>query len=303
MGIDTRNPGIDDESALRHVWKTVFDGDDEDAFFRNLYNPEMCSAVYHNSTLSASGYLLPAGYIIHGETAAPCPASKTRAAPVPVAMIYAVATLPEFRGLGYGTAIVRDLISKGRAAGYPAIVLCPAEDGLFEYYAAHTEFRDWFYVSEHRSKKPAKNSGRSTLTEIQTGEYILLREDLLKGTPHIDIDPHLLAYQSLLCSEFGGGLFRADSDEGVACAVVELCSGNVVQVHELLGAKENTADDFSAIADLFPAEEYIIRTPAVSAAGSRDIPSRRFGMLAAPPGIINAASNAYPLPWYGLAFE
>jgi len=319
MEPDIRRPGTDDEPSLRHIWKTVFASDDEDAFFGFLYDPDMCSTAYHDSTLAAAGYLLPAGNIVCGESA------------VPATMIYAVATLPDFRGLGYGTAIVHDLISKSRAAGYPAIVLCPADDGLFRYYADHTEFHDWFYVSERRIKKPANITGRLTLTsgtstltsststlteskstltsgrskliEIQADEYAQLREELLKGTPHINIDLNLLAYQSLLCREFGGGLFRIDTGGRISCAAIETDSDNTVRVIELLGDKKNISDVFSAISEEFPAGEYVVRTPVMSAGGICGISSHRFGMLAAPPGVLDAVSGKKPLPWYGLAFE
>jgi len=286
IDITTRNPRLEELPFLRNIWKTVFGSDDEDIFFRNHFDPKLCVVATVRDDPAAVGYLLPAGYISYDGLSIPC------------AMIYAVATLPECRNQGYGAAIVRDLIMLGRSACYPAIVLCPSGDGLFGYYSARTELRDYFFVNEQRITIAPTNAGVAGLVGVTADEYAALRKPLLAGIPHIDIKPHLLAYQDSLCRLFGGGLFRIDTPGGVSCAVVERQSGGVVWVKELLALSGAEEAAITAIAAAFPATEYLVRTPARGTGGQ----IKRFGMIAAP--LCKSGSMIEGCaPWYGLAFE
>jgi len=280
MEIITRQPRTNETPALRRIWRKAFGGSDEAAFFGFHYKPELCLAAVCDGAPVAAGYLLPAGRLAGYGSNVSC------------AMIYGVAALPECHGRGFGTAVVRDLISKGRGEGFGAIVLCPSEDALFEYYSSRTEFRDWFFTQERRFEAPPSDTP-VILEKISAREYGLVREKLLTRMPHIEMDPRALEYQSLLCQKFGGGLFATPG--GDACTVVECQPDGAVWVKELLPKYEYTV--LSAIAAAYPAREYFVRTPA----RGFDEGLRRFGMLAAPPHLIGDSKSAFP--WYGLAFD
>jgi len=291
METQIRIPTEGDLSELRHIWETVFGTPDDKLFFEHLYDAKLSAVAIADSQVAASAYLIPCGIIESKEGSVPC------------AMIYGVAALPEYRGRGYGTAVVQYLISTGREAGYPAIVLCPAQDSLFGYYSARTELREWFYINEQRYEKPQGGAKRVNLAEISAAEYTLLRNSRLSDVPHINMDLRAITYQSILCREFGGGLFRADSGEGVSCAAVETTEGDSVYVKELLGPESCNADVISAIAEKFTANEYYIRTPHYITDSIVPKSTRRFAMLAAPASFFDADGMSKTPPWYGMAFD
>jgi len=282
MDLITRQPRVNETPVLRRIWREAFGDGDEDLFFGFYYKPELCLTAVCDGVPVAAGYLLPAGRLIG------CGGDSGRG--VSCAMIYGVAALPEYHGRGFGTAVVRDLVSKGRGAGFSAITLCPSEDGLFEYYSSRTEFRDWFFACE-RIFKEFSDAAPVKLTEISAPEYGHLREKLLAGVPHIELDLHALEYQSLLCQKFGGGFFA--TSDGYACAVVECQPDGAVWVKELLPGYDPHV--LSAVAAAYPAREYVVRTPGF------DQDARRFGMLATPSGLVIGEKGT--LPWYGLAFD
>jgi len=288
MHILMREPRIEEMPVVRNIWNIVFASADVDDFFSFYYNRELCVSAIYDGTAVAAGHLLPAGELGLGGRRVPC------------AMIYAVATLPEFRSLGIGSAIVNELISIGRSAGFPAIVLCPSSDSLFDFYSAHTEFRDFFYICERKVSYSHANPINAPISAVSPSEYALLRRGLLAGNSFLDQDYRALEYQSLLCRRFGGGLFRIDGPDGVSCAAIETHNGSLAIVKELL--TPNGVDNaLSAIAAMFPSEEYLVRCP-VSLSGSHPN-TRRFGMLAIESSLDDAGhKNAAP-PWYGLAFD
>lgn len=288
-----RCPRNDELPALLHIWESAFGDDDMDAFFA-FYADSCRRAAVVDDTPVAAGYLLHAGNLICDGQATPC------------AMIYAVAVLPEFRNRGLGAGIVSELISAGREAGYPAIVLCPSEDSLFEFYGSRAGFHDWFSIVERALACPSPLDPQPGLCEISPEEYCSLREDLLCRTPHIETDVRALSYQSLLCRQHGGGLFRIDAPDGVSCAVIERQPGGTVWVKELLTPEVIVTDSalsiaLSALAPVFPASEYIVRTLAVQ--NDARPGSRRFGMLAAANELISHEYAGNAAPWFGMAFD
>ena len=325
MNTGLRPSRNEDAAALHHIWKTVFGGGDEDLFFSSYYDPELCIVAEVNNTPAATGFILPVGNMVGGDRSVPC------------AMIYAVATLPEYRSRGFGKAIVNELISAGRAAGYPAIVLCPSEDSLFEYYSSRSELRDWFYTKEKTLDVPLSvesmaeiNHGSSTakLISLDVEDYACLRKDLLSATPHIESDIKALSYQNSLCSQYGGGMFRTETTEGISCVTIERQTDGSVWVKELLTPDDSSyyteTGTLTAIISKFPASRYVVRTPvkkeaAFGSPGSigvsayddrtndifitRDSVVRRFGMLTSVPGISDIEYSKNALPWYGFAFD
>jgi len=295
----TRNPGADDVPLLKNLWCTVFGDIGIDAFFRLFYQAGMCLVVEHNGSLAAMGYLIPSGDIkavtddAGNEIDTKC------------AMIYSVGTLHEYRGLGLGTIIVNDLIKLAGNSGYDAVVLCPSEDGLFEYYNKRTELQDWFYISESVCDKPPAGTPSVLPIEISAYEYAAFREKLLTEVVHIRQDEKFFEYQLDLCNEFGGGLFRI----GDSCAVVERQSDGIVWVKELLMHDKGNAlhcgyindavctNLLAPIANLFPAEKYFVRTPALTGAG------RRFGLLNLCGNVLEPSAKNKIAPWYGMAFD
>ena len=300
MEIQTRIPQVREVPVLKQIWKSAFGSDEIAGFFSYYFDPLMSIVAEYNKTPVSAGHLLPAGSLVCDRSTIPC------------AMIYGVATLPEYRNRGFGAAVVRELISKGNTSGYPAVALCPSEDSLFEYYSARTDLSDWFFVDEIKlSGAPADNTGTG-LSSVTPDDYGRLRSSFLTEIPQIEPDSRVLTYQSEMCRQYGGGLFKINAKAGDACAVVERRSAEAVCVKELLAPPGCKKDAIEAIRSAFPALEYIIRTPVPGSQYDVNEPYttghaiRRFGMLSAPPTIdskLSAIDSQYPLPWFGFAFD
>jgi len=285
------NPGTpnpSDIAELKNVWSVIFGNVGLDAFFDNLFRPEHCVIARNDNNIAAMGYLLPAGNIVTNSKAVPC------------AMIYSIATLPQYRGLGLGTTVVNALVNTAYDLGYPVAVLCPSEDSLFEYYRKNTTFQDYFYANEltyRNMSHMAEHNSHLALEELSIEEYLKLREKLLDSKTHISSDPSLLEYQQKLCNEFGGGLFRI----GGSCATIECQSDGSVYVKELLTTDCDATQVLASITSMFPSTKHTVRTPART--GGFYVGNRRFGMLASSDISIIGAEKIGHTPWYGLAFD
>jgi len=109
-----------DEPELKRLWQAVFGDTDEfiDTFFNILYAPgTACLAL-------SEGRVISAGYCLPGVTAG----GKT------CAYIYAVATYPEYRGLGAARRIVRKIRDLSFAEGTDVIATLPASEALTGWY-------------------------------------------------------------------------------------------------------------------------------------------------------------------------
>jgi len=288
--IDIRNPQETDVPFLLNLWENVFGTAGMKAFFQKFYSHDLCIIAEYNNTPAAMGYLVPFGEIMIGSD------------PILCQMIYSVATLPEFRGKGLGSAVTNELVRHANGKNFPAVVLCPSDDDLFNFYSSNTKFREWFYVDESIYINPNNSIGNFTLTEVHPIDYKVIREELLKGKTYIKNDLISFEYQYQLCNELGGGLFII----GNACAIIERQTDDIIWVKELLipesdDIRTNNSDlcneIVSAIAFEFPGSEYIIRKPAYTSTG------RRFGMLELNGLSTPVVDRITYLPWYGMAFD
>ena len=225
--ITTRRPRTSEIPALRHIWVSSFGNQDEAAgFFRFLFSPELCLVVEREGIYYAMGHLIPVGdLVLGGGQRFPC------------AMIYAVAVLPEHRSCGIGTVVSAGLISAAHSAGYPAVVLCPASDRLFEFYSTRTEMQEWFYVNEYTLSTQPSYCEHATLMPVSSREYAEHRESMLSHIPHIVFNERSLEYQNHLCGLYGGGFFLTESPTGLCCALIERQSEDIVWVKELIVPK------------------------------------------------------------------
>lgn len=288
-----RNPDENEISKLKALWSEVFSSVGMDAFFNNLYENELCNAVFSGKELCAMGYLVPMGKLLCDGEALDC------------AMIYSVATAPLHRGKGYAKAVVDELVINARDLGYPVVVLLPSDDALFDFYRKNNGFEDWFYTNEQIYTKaglPELHGKKIFLENISTEDYLRMRESLLSEHTYIKQDVRILEYQRLICDEMGGGLYRI----GDSCAVLEVQDDLSVFVKELLSPEDNHSDVVGAIADAYPSQHYIVRTPATY--GNR----MRLGMIkrekkvpaeSAPVAPAGSPAPSAPLPWYGLALD
>jgi ribosomal protein S18 acetylase RimI-like enzyme len=338
MSALTRIAAKKDEPALKALWRLVFGDEaaDIDRFFETYFSPELTVVIGEGGAPAAMAFIVPIGDLvlpqlcrnigqIGGGQFEPGHISVRRYG---CAMLYAIAAHPDFRGRGYGAAVTRSAGILAVRSGYSAVVLKPAEDGLFGFYEKHTEFREFFSACDLELKRDALPPDRRlTLTPLSPAEYRKLRGELLRGAVYIDTDERGLDYQRQLCAPFGG-LYKISEPGGGAaghvapvkvagmrvsfggtagCAIVEpdggaAQDGSAVHIKELLlNGSCSTAEAVSAVASVFPAERYAVRTPSPRA-GLPGSELRRFGMIMPARGVENAKS-LHTAIWYGPAFD
>ncbi|MDR0838078.1 MAG: GNAT family N-acetyltransferase [Oscillospiraceae bacterium] len=209
--ISTRAADATDLPALKALWGSVFDDapEDIDAYFDAYFAPELCAVANIDAELAAMGFLMPVGALrVPGERELPC------------AMIYAVATRPDFRGRGAGLAVTRALLETAKGQGFDVVALRPATEELFEFYekaGLRTSFCGFDFAPE-RAEAALKASRKVT-----AGEYMARREALLRDIPHVAFDERALSYAETLFGE-GGGFF-VDGDD---CLAVDASGGGAV---------------------------------------------------------------------------
>ncbi len=188
----------------KKLWHDVF-GDDYaviDTFFDTFYSPELCAAEYVDGKLCAAAYVLPVGELVTEKMREKC------------AHIYAVAVYPAYRGRGFGVTVTNKAVQLAKKAGFTAIVLHPADEGLYEFYEKHCGFKTAFYTDK-------REHDADGLQEVSTHDYRIRREELLAARDHIALNERALAY----FVKTGGVLFAdehhcAATDGGRICEFI-----------------------------------------------------------------------------------
>ena len=195
----------DDEKSLKALWHEVFGDTDVyiDTFFRELYRPGMASVVEEDGKIVAAAYAVPFGAVRY---------------------IFAVATKPEYRGRGYGRAVVL-----AAAGGEPAY-LCPASATLRCWYALTMRAKTVSYLSN--APLPA------VCRKITAEEFRARREVWLDGIPHAKYSDGILRLFSVtgefFCGEHGD-IYAVDG--GRVCEALPARAGDEPFLMGLNGAE------------------------------------------------------------------
>ena len=194
-----------DEKSLKALWHEVF-GDTDfyiDTFFRELYRPGMASVVEEDGKIVAAAYAVPFGAVRY---------------------IFAVATKLEYRGRGYGRAVVL-----AAAGGEPAY-LCPASATLRCWYALTMRAKTVSY----RSNAPLP----AVCRKITAEEFNTRREAWLDGIPHAKYSDGILRLFSVtgeyFCGEHGD-IYAVDG--GRVCEALPARAGDEPFLMGLNGAE------------------------------------------------------------------
>ena len=195
----------DDEKSLKALWHEVFGDTDVyiDTFFRELYRPGMASVVEEDGKIVAAAYAVPFGAVRY---------------------IFAVATKLEYRGRGYGRAVVL-----AAAGGEPAY-LCPASATLRCWYAITMRAKTVSY----RSNAPLP----AVCRKITAEEFRARREVWLDGIPHAKYSDGILRLFSVtgefFCGEHGD-IYAVDG--GRVCEALPARAGDEPFLMGLNGAE------------------------------------------------------------------
>lgn len=232
-----------DRPALRDLWQRVFgDGDAYiDSFFERLLPGGGCVVA------EADGRPVSAMYVLRGLLLLPYRKKRLTAA-----YTYALATLPEYRGRGIGTAVYKAANAEALAGADAGCVL-PAEAGLFPFYENATGAKPLGFIREARlPRAELADTERVMSMRLPGWQYGGIREQYLSGMPHAVFGEAL--YDHL--EETGTEFFMLDG--GVAAVETE---GSVCRITELLVPDGDPAAHIATLAAWCPAEEYVVRTP------------------------------------------
>lgn len=108
---------------LISLWSEVF-GDSEDyirLFFKKAYGDSECFAQVVDGRIVSAFYLLKCEIKFKGKTYSG-------------RYLYAAATLPDYRGGGIMSKLIREALSYAESENLDFIALVPADDGLYDYY-------------------------------------------------------------------------------------------------------------------------------------------------------------------------
>lgn len=162
-----------DEPDLILLWQTAFNDSAAfiNDFLHNIVRPGRGIVFDKGGRICSAAYLID-GITVKGEQ---------------VPYIYAAATLPEYRGRGFGTAVLyacAELAKPNRCA------VSPANNNLFAWYEK-LNFIPSYSLYEAKLLNEYSNF---TLTELNANEYAAIRRKLLYGTAYADFDAKLLEW-------------------------------------------------------------------------------------------------------------
>ena len=247
--IQMRTSVPDDIPRQRELWKLSFgdDGAYVDNFYHNYYRPERVLVLEENGVIQSmtawfdtvfdtgDGNHWKAGYL------------------------YAVATHPDARGKGYAGMLLRyaDLYLK-EEVHCQAVTTVPAEESLHRFFGANG-FRECF---THRCIKISaiKGIGTGELEPLSPVQYGQLREELLKGQPHIMYPLDALEYQAGCCKVSGGGLYRIKKNGPVILCAEGMADGRLL-IKELLGAEQDCQSVREELTNVLPNCFELVRVP------------------------------------------
>ena len=236
-----------DVPAMRALWRRVFDENESflDAFFRLL--PDIGSAVV---ALGESGELLGAAYALTGFEWQR--ADGTRAQ---LGYLYAVAVDENARGQGIGAALSRAAAELCRRRESVIVTTLPAEAPLYAWY-------EKTIGTKHLLRREAHTVAARKTVDIMklTGtEYMLWRENLLRGHDFVRLSYPMLEAQRALCEAYGGGLYA--TEDGVLAAYRD---GDKLIVREILCARSDPAASAGSAAAALGCGEAVYFLPAES---------------------------------------
>lgn len=241
----SRTSRVQDVPSLRELWKLAF-GDEEDYihhFFTQYYTPERMLVLEEDGQVQA----MTAWFDM--------PVVSVQGVTIPSAYLYAVATHPDYRGKGLAGQLLAFADHWLKEQGFDCVTTVPARPDLHRFFEQNGFMEQFVLMREEYLPKASETC--AVLKRVDAREYNVLREEVLTGKAHVAYAAPALDYQAGVCALSGGGLYRV-GERGCAC--VEL-SGDEVFVKELLVPETQREAALAAIAQLYPAKGYQVRTP------------------------------------------
>lgn len=217
-----------DTDAIKHIWQVCFGDDREyiELYLENRFQTENMLVIHEDGKPVSMLSLLPVTVTIGGERHA-------------ARYVYAVATLPEYRGKGYASKLIQYAFDK---YGEP-LILQPENESLQRYYeqlgfdevfrqspcwvynayaekvthmsenAAYEIAQDLTYVSENLGQIRAAELGRWQMEEVSAKEYKEIRDRYFSGEGYVEWDEEAIQYAMKENSFCNGGTLKLTNRE------------------------------------------------------------------------------------------
>lgn len=281
----------------KEIWKHCFGDEDRfiDFYYKNRYEESETMVLLYKGEISAMLTMIPIQVVTPDQQK------------FPSAMFYAIATDPQKQSLGLATQLMdyshEYLGQKNKAFS----ILVPAGESLFDFYHKRS-YNDGFFLRELLLPRENIEDWEENLEvslpqifPISANEYNLRRNSQLEGYLYVAYADREIDYQKKVSQMSGADIYAIDMENTKGCAVIERINPGEVIVKEILLPEEFLKTALKTIAELLPAQKYIIRTPAFS--GERlGGEVRAFGMVrpqSKREGIISVEEQGY----LGLAFD
>lgn len=244
-----------DLPAMRALWRRVFDEREEylDAVFTLL--PDIGGAAVaedEKGELIGAAYAMTGYELLTGSEEGPH-----------VGYIYAVAVDERARGRGVGAALTRAAAEICREREADIITTLPAEESLYGWYEKQIGTDNLLYRGER--KVPARKT--LDIMKLTGTEYMLWRENMLRGKAHVRLSTPMMEAQRALCEAYGGGLYA--STDGIFAAYRD---GERLIMPELLCVQAPPEETAASAAAVLGCREALFFPPADSG-GERYIAS------------------------------
>jgi predicted acetyltransferase len=112
-----------DIPELKALWRDVFQEEEAylEAFFVKIFKGDNALLYEEDGRIAAALHMVPYSMVVDEVEH-------------PLLYLYAIGTLPEYRGKGYAGDITREALRLAEDRGYSAAFLVPAEESLFLWY-------------------------------------------------------------------------------------------------------------------------------------------------------------------------
>lgn len=255
--IEIRFAEYSDIENLKQIWDLCFKDDEAyiDFFYSNKFRPDQTVLLLENNVIAAMLTMLPLSLSLQGYGT------------FDLRMLYAIATHPHYQGKGLASKLINYCNDFLKEEKISMSVLVPANENLFGFYYK-LGYIDGFYIRESILTSAQINgfenntTDNCSITPIDADEYNILRNNILKEHSNIKYLDDDIAYQKKLSKAVNADIYKIEFENTVGCAVIERLSEDKVFIKEILLADIYLRSALKHIANIFPARQYIVRTPA-----------------------------------------